>query len=935
MKKLLLWAALCACSWAAFAANNGVVAVGKASGKVVIDGKLDDPAWQNSISLTPFILQKQNRFATEQTVAKLLWDEENLYVAFRCYDRALDPVNNRMPDFKAAVRNNDTDKIFNDDCVILILLRNGRSYEFAINANGAVVDAAGEAKSIWKSRDHRWNSNIQVKIDRFERTALANWSVEAAIPWSSLGGKPQSSDQWGLVTGRFQKGAKETSSFQIISEGMHAASTAGKLKFIKQIIPCCEPQKVPLFTPGKNIWDFKTSGKDFLQITGKVKFDRQKVQYCRTRGKKALLQLPVELAGNGEFAFSWSVEDPASFTEYLRSPEYKFRVSASMLKHNFKNSALLVNGVKAGATAVLSSGLNSLELKGPANGGTITVGEQKITLPDNGKLNLLLEDSMIWPNWLAEGVYINKGAIQQILFIPQGVKGFTLNDYTINFDLPEGFELPGASGYYKKWQLECKKSGVVEYGKQKYNRYAITVKNQVRHNTKLRKHEFIAVLVKAPEEFSAPETMLYYHVSSAQANIREMPIPVKVKLLEKLNGKQPENLLIELWTGWLGSLDDAELYRHFGDLFKAAGVNETNGLNNRYPGIRHFRLISFQDWNFPCADYLAKHPEHKMVQVYSKVSSPMVCSTALVKEPEFEKFFRDRLPAWHKKWNHPHNIHWDYEHRVFETYLACFCDRCLKDFQAFAKLADKPTAELIKKSYSKEWTRYMNLRMAEVSALFHRSIKAVLPGVDYSIYSAYQSESSKFYYGLDWNLLHGNVGIASCGYSRNVPELEATRKAVKTTPLMLGELIYPYRETERMAPQFASAANLMRRACDATKGILIYEYPTLDGRSFEAMADVSRIMSDYEEFFVTGDRCSDRIAIKGFDQADYEILRNKKGDLLVIVMNPAQGDRKFSFTLKGDQPKSITDAQTSQAVNGKTVSGTIKATKFRAFAVKY
>jgi len=509
-----------------------------------------------------------------------------------------------------------------------------------------------------------------------------------------------------------------------------------------------------------------------------------------------------------------------------------------------------------------------------------------------------------------------------------------LSDYTINFDLPEGFELPGASGYYKKWQLECKKAGIVEYGKQKYNRYSIVVKNQVRHNTKLRKHEFIAVVVKAPEVFSAAETTLYYHISSSKANIKEMPIPVKVKLLEKLNGKQPEKLLIELWTGWLGSLDDTTLYRHFGDFFKAAGINEANGLLNSYPGIRHFRLISFQDWNFSCADYLAKHPEHKMGQVYSQVNYPMVCSTAMVKAPAFEEFFRSRLPAWHKKWNNPHNIHWDYENRVFETYLACSCDRCLKDFQAFAKLDSKPTPELIKKSYRKEWTRYMNIRMAEVSALFHRSIKSVLPGVDYSIYSAYQSESSKSFYGLDWNLLKDKVGIAACGYSRNIAELEATRQAIENTPLMLGELVYPYRETERMAPKYASAAVLMRRACDATKGILIYEYPTLDGRSFAAMAAVSRIMSDHEEFFLRGERCAEVLQIKGFDPADYEVLQNKKGDLLVILLNPSRSRRQFEFCLSGSAVGDIIDLQTAQVVTAQKVKGSIKGDGFAAYLVR-
>ena len=151
---------------------------------------------------------------------------------------------------------------------------------------------------------------------------------------------------------------------------------------------------------------------------------------------------------------------------------------------------------------------------------------------------------------------------------------------------------------------------------------------------------------------------------------------------------------------------------------------------------------------------------------------------------------------------------------------------------------------------------------------------------------------------------------------------------------MLGELVYPYRESERMAPQFASAATLMRRACDATKGILLYEYPTLDGRTFAALAAVSRIMSDYEGFFVTGDRCRDKITIKGFDQAEYEVLRNKKGDLLVVLMNQANSIRKFNFSLKDITVKNMINAVSGEKIAGSEVKGSIIADGFAAFLIQ-
>lgn len=935
LKKLFYTAMLLLAGAAAPAVNNGFVSVGRSNSPVKIDGKLDERSWQNTVVLSPFILHKQNRAAVEQTAAQLLWDDENLYIAYRCYERALDPVENRLHAFKAAIKTNDDPKLFNDDCVLLILLRDEKSFDIAINANGCVLDAAGKASDIWRSRNVKWNSSLRAAVSRFDRNKNAHWVVEAAIPWSSLGGMPRHGEKWRIALGRFEKSAGESSSFQLVEAGFHHRSSTAGLKFVKEVIPGIVPQTFPAMIPGSNFWDFKQTAPGMIALSAQVKFAGKSPERFRSGSSGNKLTLPLQLRDNGEFTFQWSVENPASFSEYIRSPEYTFRVNASILRHNYKNAVLMVNGIKAGPTAMLSSGLNRLELKGKADGGVITAGGQQIILQDNSKLNLLLNDSLVWPNWTVQGVAIPADNYQQILFVPRGVKNMRIDDYTINFDLPEGFEFAGASGYYKKWPLTWQKGAQVKYGKKNYRRYTVRINTTVPFNDRLRKHEFIAVLLKAPAQLPQESSTVYYHISSAKNNLQELPNPIKVKVLPKLQGRQPTDLLVQLWCGWLGSLDDAGLYKYYGKLFKDAGFNEVNGLNNNYPGLRHFRLISFQNWNFPLDEYLKQHPDQKLVSAFTSFKDNYVCSTAMIKDPAFAEFFRSRLKAWHRQWDHPHNIHWDYEWRVFESFLACFCPRCLKDFQQFVQLPATPAPVEIKEHYSKEWTRYMNIRMAEVSELFQKAIKDVLPGVDYSIYSAYQSESSKFFYGLDWNLLDGKVSIACCGYSRNLPELQATHAALKNTPLMTGELVYPYRETERMAPLYASAATLMRRACDGTKGVLIYEYPTLDGRTFAAMASVSRIMSDHGEFFTVGDRCAEELNIHGFDRADYEVLRNRRGDLLVILMNPANGSRKFSFSLKKSGVKRITDAVSGKDIAALPVSGSIKSTGFRAFVIKY
>ena len=60
--------------------------VKRATSPIVIDGKLDDKAWAaaNTAELT-FPWESQTG-AKQKTVARLLWDDENLYVSYQCED---------------------------------------------------------------------------------------------------------------------------------------------------------------------------------------------------------------------------------------------------------------------------------------------------------------------------------------------------------------------------------------------------------------------------------------------------------------------------------------------------------------------------------------------------------------------------------------------------------------------------------------------------------------------------------------------------------------------------------------------------------------------------------------------------------------------------------------------------------------------------------
>jgi hypothetical protein len=141
---------------------------------IVVDGELDDAGWQYAGRADNFAEhspgdQTQPPVATE---AWLTYDDDHLYVAFRCAD---DP---------ALLRASFTerDRIWNDDYVMLLLDTYGEqtwAYEIAANPYGIQGDL------LWST-----NGDEDMTYDLVYATAARitaqGWQVEMAIPWSSL-----------------------------------------------------------------------------------------------------------------------------------------------------------------------------------------------------------------------------------------------------------------------------------------------------------------------------------------------------------------------------------------------------------------------------------------------------------------------------------------------------------------------------------------------------------------------------------------------------------------------------------------------------------------------------------------------------------------------------------------------------------------------------
>lgn len=153
---------------------------------VELSGLMTDPLWQTASPVTlPFEFQPgENTQAPQRTEAVALYDQDHLYLGFRCFDTQ-----------PSAIRANlsDRDKIFSDDYIIIILDTYSdyqRGYELAVNPLGIQGDLMMSTNGEDVSFDMIWESKAAITAD--------GWVAEMKIPFKSLRFPNKVDHTWGL-----------------------------------------------------------------------------------------------------------------------------------------------------------------------------------------------------------------------------------------------------------------------------------------------------------------------------------------------------------------------------------------------------------------------------------------------------------------------------------------------------------------------------------------------------------------------------------------------------------------------------------------------------------------------------------------------------------------------------------------------------------------
>ena len=140
----------------------------------VVDGRLDDPVWREAPSVSGFetFIPDFGREPSERTTAWMAYDAENLYFAFKCYDREPGKI-------KAAVANRDTIRTDDFICINLDSFNDQQSlYAFYVNPLGIQTDSRFASGQEDLSVDFVWSSAGRLDPD--------GYSVELRIPFKSI-----------------------------------------------------------------------------------------------------------------------------------------------------------------------------------------------------------------------------------------------------------------------------------------------------------------------------------------------------------------------------------------------------------------------------------------------------------------------------------------------------------------------------------------------------------------------------------------------------------------------------------------------------------------------------------------------------------------------------------------------------------------------------
>jgi len=217
--------------------------VNKINSIITIDGKLDENVWDSAEPTRDFVILGDNQNAAKSKAwAKMLWDENNLYVAFYCQDTKI-----------WATYEDRDDPLYREDVVEVYIDpdADGKNYlEIEVNPLNTIFDLwltkpwsdGGQGNTGWTMADLSTAISVAGTISDNADSDTA-WICEMAMPFSemkfaanSMNYPPLENDRWRFNLYRFDRASTndpngEATGWSQTTGGQHEPDRFGSILF--------------------------------------------------------------------------------------------------------------------------------------------------------------------------------------------------------------------------------------------------------------------------------------------------------------------------------------------------------------------------------------------------------------------------------------------------------------------------------------------------------------------------------------------------------------------------------------------------------------------------------------------------------------------------------------------------------------------------------
>jgi len=229
----------------------------RAVGPIAIDGILDEPDWEAAVPVGDFVFPWWAEGEQEQTLARILWDDTNLYVGFVCQDAYI-----------WAEYTNRDDPVSRDDCAEVFVSPNPDDvqtyFNIEINVIGTVLDRGPYSgrSATWTAEGLRNAAAIEGSLND-DSDEDRYWTMEIAIPFKvfeaeALHTPPEAGDEWRLnlnrCGGETNPQYSQWSSSETTKPSFHVPERFGSVYFSAESVSVSTPVSLPGWGALKRRW---------------------------------------------------------------------------------------------------------------------------------------------------------------------------------------------------------------------------------------------------------------------------------------------------------------------------------------------------------------------------------------------------------------------------------------------------------------------------------------------------------------------------------------------------------------------------------------------------------------------------------------------------------------------------------------------------------